>query len=810
MQRTAVALTILVVVLLPGAALGSDCPAVVRANFSERAQVDAVAAWTEPWEVDYDAGTLVVAVDADGFARLVEAGLDVEIDERLTRRLCEPLEPLKGQTEGIPSYPCYRTVEETFADAAALAATHPGLAEWIDVGDSWEKATPGGLPGYDMMVLKLTNSAVAGTPTGTGAPHGKPRILVTSAIHAREYATAELMIRFAEHLVEGYGIDADATWLLDEHEIHLLLHTNPDGRKHAETGDWWRKNTNENYCGPTSSDRGADLNRNFEFQWACCGGSSSYPCDETYRGPTPASEPEIQAVQAYARSIFPDQRDPDLGAAAPATATGVYLDMHSYGELVMWPWGFTSAPPANGSALRTLGRRLAWFDGYEPDQAIGLYPTDGTTVDFAYGDLGVASLLFELGTSFFQSCSSFESTILPDHLETLRYAAKVARTPYLTPSGPDVADADVDVAVVAPGEPVTFSARLDDTRFSTANGTEPTQNITSAAAYLDAPPWQDGAIPVAMAPVDGAFNSPQEWATLDVPTDALANGRHTVYAIGTDASGAQGTTGAAFFWVLDPATAPRLEGEVRSAADGQPLEASVTAGAFSTTTAPADGSYQLLLPDGTYDVTARADGYATFTLPHVTVHSGVTTTIDFQLAPYTQVLVDNVEGGNIGWTPQAPWAITTEAWASPSHSWTDSPGGDYSNGRDVSLTSAPLDLTGMTGTTLEFAHIYDIEDGWDFGTVEVSSDGVTWETVATYTGTQTATWQGATLPVPQLDGAAAARIRFRLETDYSVTADGWHIDDIVVRAGGGGGGTSWLFSDGFETGDVSAWSGTSP
>ena len=83
-----------------------------------------------------------------------------------------------------------------------------------------------------------------------------------------------LATRFAEYLVNNYGMDPDATWILDHHEIHLMLQTNPEGRKEAEAGTSWRKNTNENYCGATSSNRGADLNRNFAFQWDCCGGSS--------------------------------------------------------------------------------------------------------------------------------------------------------------------------------------------------------------------------------------------------------------------------------------------------------------------------------------------------------------------------------------------------------------------------------------------------------------------------------------------------------------------------------------------------------
>jgi hypothetical protein len=42
-----------------------------------------------------------------------------------------------------------------------------------------------------------------------------------------------------------------------------------------------------------------------------------------------------------------------------------------------------------------------------------------------------------------------------------------------------------------------------------------------------------------------------------------------------------------------------------------------------------------------------------------------------------------------------------------------------------------------------------------------------------------------------------------------VTFDGWHVDDILLRAGGGGS-ASGLLSDGFESGDTSAWSATVP
>ncbi len=797
--------------LVPATAVANDCPTVVRAWFTDRSQLESIAGWTEPWEVHHDQGYVVVGVDEDGFERLLAAGFRVEIDERMTQKMCKPLVPLEGQTEGIPGYPCYRTVEETFTAAQAIATDHPELAQWIDVGDSWDKTEPGGLPGYNMWVLKLSNSANPGTPTGDEPPHGKPRLFITSAIHARELTTAELMLRFAEQLVAGYGTNADSTWLLDEHEIHLLLQTNPDGRKHAETGLWWRKNTNQNYCGPTSNDRGADLNRNFEFQWACCGGSSGYECDEVYRGPNPATEPETQTVQNYARSIFPDQRDPDLGDPAQDTATGIYMDIHASGQLVLWPWGFTYDPAPNGDSLRAFGRRLAWFNGHEPQQAVGLYPADGTTIDFAYGDLGVAAFLFELGTSFFQDCGTFETNILPGNLESLRYAAKVARTPHTTPSGPEASSLDLGgVTVVSPGDPVDLDALLDDTRFNNANGVEPVHDIAEVIYTLDAPPWQDGATAVAMTPADGTFDSPTEWAAATIPTVGLDHGRHTLYVHGRDAAGTWGPVSAAFFWILDPSTSPRIAGVVQDAETGLPLAATISAGPFSTATDPMDGSYELLAPAGTYDVAAAANGHAPLVAHGIPATPESTTPLDFRLAPYAQVLDDDVEGGNIGWTAQAPWAITTEASSSPTHSWTDSPGGDYADDRNVSLTSPTLDLTGMTGVALQFDHIFDIEEGYDYGHVEVSADGGTnwFPPAASYTGGQPS-WQTAVIELPELDGAGSARLRFRLETDSWVTADGWHVDDIVLRAGSGGS-TSYVFADGFESGDTATWSAATP
>ena len=514
---------------------------VVRAYFDDRQMVAAAASWIAPWDVNDEESYLVAEV-GDVEAMALEAlGFRLDVDAGRTRRLNRPNVRLPGQTSGIPGFPCYRTVEETYQTGARLGEHFPELATWIDVGDSWEKVDDPAA-GYDLFVLRLTNSAVAGP---------KPKLFVMSSVHAREYTPAELNTRFAEYLVENYGADPDVTWLLDYHEIHLLLQANPDGRKQAEAGMSWRKNTNEAYCSADSPFRGADLNRNFPFQWGCCGGSSTYQCSETYRGPASASEPETQAVRDYVRATFPDHREQPLTSAAPVTTTGVFLDLHSYGGDVLWPWGFTANPAPNAAALQTLGRKLAFFNDYAPRQAIEFYPTDGTADDFAYGELGLATYAFEIGTRFFESCSAFEATVYPDNLAALLYAARAARAPYQLPAGPDTLDVDVSENRVAAGKPVTLTARLHDGRFSDRNGIEPVQEVAAAAYHVGGRPWLTATATLAgtMSAADGAFDQPEERGTVVVDTGVLAPGRHLIYVRGRDAVGNWGPVSAAFLEV---------------------------------------------------------------------------------------------------------------------------------------------------------------------------------------------------------------------------------------------------------------------
>ncbi len=496
-------------------------------------------------------------------AELRRQGYVVTVDDAATRRIREAETALSASAIGataINGYACYRTVEETYTTIDQLVAAKPNLASASVIGPSWLKSRNAG--GYDMKVIRLTNSA-----TNSTRPNKAPMVLFGS-IHAREYTPAELVTRFGEWLVNGYGTDPEATWLMDNHVFYLVLQANPDGRKKAEAGQSWRKNVNNTNGACSASSVGVDLNRNFPFHWNITNGqgSSGNACAETYRGPTAQSEPETQnlvrlvagtpnASGVYSGGIFPDRRSDAATSAAPDDYQGIFMDIHSYSQLVLWSWGDTATQAPNGPALRTLGRRMAWFNSYRPQQSDELYATDGTTDDTMYGLLGVPSYTIELGVAFFESCSTFESSTLPKNLAALKYAARNLAAPYRYPSGPDTVGVTASPASIPAGGQVTITATLDDSTFNQTNGTEATQNIASAKAYIDTPPWEAGAVGLTMNASDGSFNATRETVTVGINTSGLTQGRHIVYVQGVDASGKPGTPNAVLINVTGDAPA---------------------------------------------------------------------------------------------------------------------------------------------------------------------------------------------------------------------------------------------------------------
>ena len=469
---------------------------------------------------------------------------DALIDEEATRSWTVASAPYRG-TGTIPARPCYRTVEQTHADLEALAIANPQIAQWVDYGDSWEKTQAMG--GYDLQALILTNQSVPGP---------KPVFMVMAAIHARELATAESAVQFAELLFNQYGQDADITWMLDYFEVHILPQPNPDGRKMAEaecTGSCspnWRKNTNQNFCGPTSSARGVDLNRNAGTSFWGGPSSSGSQCSSTYRGPSASSEPETSEMEAYADAVFPDFRDaPDNDFATPANdeADGVFISIHSAGDIVFYPWEGINSDPPNLNGLRSLAQKMGLSTTFAACQNCFLGPASGTNVDYVYERLGIPSFTYEIGSSFGQSCGAFTNTVLPQTIAGLMTGLKHSRRSYQSPLGPEILN-----LTFAPGPGGgTLSATADDTRLAVNGGGEPvqpSQSIIGVRYTINEPPWV-ATESFELDAVDGNFDQTSEDVVGSL-TNAQLAGATMLFVYAQDADGNTGPPAAV--WVSDP------------------------------------------------------------------------------------------------------------------------------------------------------------------------------------------------------------------------------------------------------------------
>ena len=185
-------------------------------------------------------------------------------------------------------------------------------------------------------------------------------------------------------LTSKYGTDARITNLVNSREIWIVPNLNPDGSEYdIATGSYrsWRKNRQPN-SGSTAI--GTDLNRNWSFQWGCCGGSSGTFSSETYRGPS-------RVLGARDRSACATSSTAAWSAACSRSRP--HIDFHTYSELVLWPYGYTTAEHhvdadrATTEAAFADARPRAWraTNGYTPEQASDLYIADGTIDDWLWG-----------------------------------------------------------------------------------------------------------------------------------------------------------------------------------------------------------------------------------------------------------------------------------------------------------------------------------------------------------------------------------------------------------------------------------------
>ncbi|MFW6037951.1 MAG: PKD domain-containing protein [Candidatus Saliniplasma sp.] len=160
--------------------------------------------------------------------------------------------------------------------------------------------------------------------------------------------------------------------------------------------------------------------------------------------------------------------------------------------------------------------------------------------------------------------------------------------------------------------------------------------------------------------------------------------------------------------------------------------------------------------------------------------------------------IDDVEEGNIGWTPEDEWKTVQSDSYSGDHSWNFGQG-NYETRSDRSLISPRIDISRMANVKLSWYHIYDFEDGYDGGIIEadfgsgweklVPEDGYddelatgydnTLEGQRAFTGTQDE-WREEKINISE--DTDSMRFRFRAGTDtHDTNHEGWWIDDIKVE-----------------------------
>ncbi|KAH4978223.1 hypothetical protein HBI76_211940 [Parastagonospora nodorum] len=249
-----------------------------------------------------------------------------------------------------------------------LQASFPNQSNWTSSGTSYE--------GRDIFGVHLW---------GKGGP-GKPAVLFHGTVHAREWISAPTVEYVTQQLIQGYKSGDNVTQaFLDKYDFYIFPFVNPDGFVYTQTTNrLWRKNRQPppaNAANQTCF--GRDINRNWEAFWdADPRGSSPDPCSEVYRGVRPRDAPENAGLDDFMRKI----RD--------AQGIKLYIDWHSYSQLILFPFGsqetlyapelgkWTQAAALMSGEIRAKSRNATTFT-FGPSGAV-LYPTTGYSVDHIY------------------------------------------------------------------------------------------------------------------------------------------------------------------------------------------------------------------------------------------------------------------------------------------------------------------------------------------------------------------------------------------------------------------------------------------
>ena len=430
------------------------------------------------------------------------------------------------------------------------------------------------------------------------------------------------------------------------------------------------------------------------------------------------SEPETQALAAF---------DIDKN---PVTS----LTFHSGAVYVNYLWDYTYTATPDEPMLITISNGYSSYSGLPVTNGADWYIAHGTCQDWCYDQRGEIDTTIELSVTKDPPASSIDP-IVEDNIPAMLYQARM--------SGRGIRGLVTDGDT---GEPLYATISIPE---------------IGRDVYTD--------------PDVGDYHRMVEAGTYTVQCAVESYPTQTVYNVSASLD---------TFVVVNFEMEPPPRGTVAGYITDQsmnPVEATVELtdlSGYSTISDPANGFYEILhIPVGSRTVRASAPGYMSETRTGVQVVDSSTSTENFSLV--SPIFYDDFESGLSSWN--GSWGTTTSHAKSPTHSMTDSPGGDYGNHAFTVATLAdPVDLTGHGEATLVFWHRYDTEAGYDECYVEVSSNGgSSWTQVASYDGLQN-DWVEEEIDVSSWAGTSQFLVRFTLDSDGWITDDGWYVDDVQV------------------------------
>lgn len=135
-------------------------------------------------------------------------------------------------------------------------------------------------------------------------------------------------------------------------------------------------------------------------------------------------------------------------------------------------------------------------------------------------------------------------------------------------------------------------------------------------------------------------------------------------------------------------------------------------------------------------------------------------------------------GTNSSWEWGEPTSGPNEALTGE-RLWATNLSGNYNNAEDSYIGSPIIELDDVDLAELHVTHWQDIENNWDYGFVQVSSDdGETWDELAEFTGRDQA-WAQAEISLNDYLGESI-QIRFAFDSDSIIAYPGWYIDEVTV------------------------------